>query len=1112
MDIFEDKLKRLNSRQRQAVEAIEGPVMVIAGPGSGKTELLSLRVANILRKADVAPSNILCLTFTDAAAVNMRQRLVGLLGRDAYRVAIHTFHSFGVEVINRYPEHFYNGASFLPADDITQTEIMEDIFNGLEHDNPLRSRHNDQFVYISKAKKAIEYLKKAGLTPDELKTILAENKKALEVINPVIQSLFTERISKKLIPYARATVEKIQAYRSAPLPGQFRPFAESLASSLADALDAAEESDSTKPLSEWKERWTEKNDEKLTCLSDLRNAPKMDALADIYALYAAQMRAAGYYDYNDMILDAIAMLERNIGIRTDLQERYQYILVDEFQDTNDAQMRLLRLLTDHPVHEGRANIMVVGDDDQAIYRFQGAEISNIIDFGKTYADPALVVLKENYRSAQNILDAARHIIQKGMSRLENILPDVKKELVAANKNIKNGAIHSKEFPARDMEYHWIAGEAQKLIAQGVPAGEIAVISREHRNLEELVPYFHAGKVPVSYERQQNVLDEPHIRELVVMARFVDSIMRKDEDADELLPEILNYPFWGIDRRTVWELSLTARQERKPWLAVMTQSGGQLLEIADFFISLGGRATYATAEEILHELIGGPQQIVPDEDNDEDAAARHDMFSPFRSYYFGKNRFAQHRADYLRFLSSLQSFVNALRQYRQGRPLSTRDMIAFFDRHAANNLAINNTSPFVNADDAVHFMSAHKAKGLEFEAVFVIDCQESVWAKNSRGRGAIPLPSNLPISPAGDAPDDYLRLFYVALTRAKRLLYLTSYRTDAKGKESVRLGFLAPESGGTAALFKPEFIHGDAIGKTTEELLTAQWHARYARPFTPEEKALLKPELEKYQLSATHLNNFLDITQAGPLIFLEKNLLRFPEPKTASSAFGSATHKTIQRVYTHFKSEEKLPSAEDVRSWFEDFLRHERINERDFALMLKRGKKALEVFYDAKKAGFSLRDKSEFDFKNQGVLVGGAHLTGKIDRIVVSGKEMTVCDFKTGKAIEKWLPGDSYERIKAWKYRSQLVFYKLLIEHSRDFGGSYSVRKGVIEFVEPFHGRIIDLSADITSQEAERMEKLVNAVYKKIIALDFPDVSEYSKDINGILEFEEDLLSESAKNF
>ncbi len=1114
MDIFKERLKKLNNQQRQAVELIDGPVMVIAGPGSGKTELLSLRVVNILRerKDDISPSNILCLTFTDAASVNMRQRLVGLIGRDAYHVAIHTFHSFGVEVINRYPEHFYNGASFLPADDITQTEILEEIFNKLDHDNPLRSKHNEQFVYIYKVKKAIEYLKKAGLTPSEFNKILAENKKALDVINPIIQNIFTERVSKKIIPLAYKALDKIKQIKHTPLPGGFRPFSEYFVLSLSEALDTASESESTKPVTEWKKKWVENDNEKNACLSDLIDAPKMNALADLYEAYMNAMHTAGYYDYNDMILDAISMLEHNIGIRLDLQERYQYVLVDEFQDTNDAQMRLLHLLTDHPVHEGRPNIMVVGDDDQSIYRFQGAEIANIIDFGKTYVDPALVVLKENYRSAQNILDAARHIIQKGMSPLKNILPDIKKELIAANKDIKDSAIHSKEFQTREIEYYWIAQEIKRLIAQGTFANEIAVIAREHKDLEELVPYFHSAQVPVSYERQQNVLHEPHIRELVVMARFVDSVMKKDFDVDDLLPEILNYPFWGLERREIWELSVKARQEHKPWLAVMTQSGGRLLEIADFFIELGSKATYATAEEILHELIGGPQILVSEEDNDDDATVRHDMFSPFRSYYFGNNKFTNHKADYLRFLSSLQSFVQSLRQYRQGKPISISDMVVFFERHIVNNIAINNTSSFVNADDAVHFMSAHKAKGLEFKVVFIINCQESIWANSGKGRGNIPLPANLPITPIGDTPDDYLKLFYVALTRAQKLLYLTSYRSDTKGKESMRLGFLASENTDTTPHFKPDFIDMEALDKTPDEFLTALWDTRYTKPFTPEEKALLKPELEKYQLSATHLSNFLDVSQAGPMIFLEKNLLRFPEPKTASSAFGSAIHKTIQRIYTHFKSEEQLPSSDDILVWFEEYLRYERINERDFELMLQRGEKSLTVFYEAKKNTFSLLDKSEFDFKNQGVLVGNAHLTGKIDRIIVSENEMVVCDYKTAKALERWTPSDAYENIKAWKYRQQLVFYKMLIENSRDFKGKYIVNKGVIEFVEPSHGHIVDLPADITKEEIERMEKLVNAVYSKIITLDLPDISKYSQDINGILEFEENLLNESAEIF
>ncbi len=1105
---FDLAYKRLNPGQKKAVDAIEGPVMVIAGPGSGKTELLSLRVMNILRNADVTPGNILCLTFTEAAAFNMRQRLAGLLGRVAYRVAIHTFHSFGVEIINRYPEHFYNGASFLPADSITQTEILQDIFNGLPYSDPLRSEHNDQFTYLYLAKRAIEYIKKAGLSPAEFRIVLAENKKAINHIEPIIRRVFSKTISKKMFPTVRAAIEDLKGYQSSSIPGFFRPYVQHLVGALTESLGHAESENSTRPLTEWKKEWVKKGNDKITHLIDFLDVDVTESLAGIYEMYASRMQKERYYDYDDMILDTIVVLQRDMSVRLDLQERYQYVLVDEFQDTNNAQMRLIGFLTDNLVNEGRPNIMVVGDDDQAIYKFQGAEISNIIDFKEMYREPTLIVLNENYRSTQHILDVARHIILKGVGRLENLSPDLKKELIASNKELANGAIYGKEFVSREAEYAWIAGEIKKLITQGISPRQIAVIAREHKDLEALVPHFHAIKIPLSYEREENVLHEPHILQLITMARFVDSIMKKSEDADNFLPEILSYPFWGVPRATIWELSLKAREERKPWLMTMREFGGRVTEIANFFIELGARATYGTAEEILHELIGGPQEIIPDDEtHDDEAVTPHAMFSPFRSYYFGKERFTNHRANYMKFLSSLQSFVGSLREYRRGRPVTIGGLTTFVDIHIKNNLPINNINPFVNAMDAVLFLSAHKAKGLEFEAVFVINCQEDVWASSQHGRD-IPLPMNLPINPAGDTLDDKLRLFYVAVTRAKRFLYLTSYRIDSKGKESSRLGFIAPDEA-TPDLFQSELVDMKDSGNDPLEMLEREWDVHHSLQFIPSELTLLWPIIEKYQLSVTHLQNFLNVVSGGPLLFFQKNLLRFPEPKSASGALGSAAHNTIRRIYDHFKNKEMLPSIKEVLTWFEEFLRDERLNEQDFKLMLKRGEKALHVFYANKQGEFSLQDKIEFDFKSQGVVVGEAHLTGKIDRMTISGGQIIVTDFKTGKAIKSWFPSNPYEKIKAWRYRQQLVFYKLLIENSRDFSNKYLVNRGIIEFVEPYRGQIVDLPTEIKTAEVRRMAALINVVYRKIKSLDFPDITNYSKDINGILAFEEDLLKDSS---
>ncbi len=235
---------------------------------------------------------------------------------------------------------------------------------------------------------------------------------------------------------------------------------------------------------------------------------------------------------------------------------------------------------------------------------------------------------------------------------------------------------------------------------------------------------------------------PHILQLMTMARFVDSVMRKSEEADDLLPEILSYQFWGVPRVGVWELSLRARREHKRWLMAMRESGGKLKEIADFLIELGAKATSATAEEVLHELIGGPQLLLPDDEDgdDEESVPAHEMFSPFRLFYFGREKFDGNRAEYLRFLSALRSFVRALREYHPGRSVSTADMIAFVDAHVANNLAINNVDLFANDRNAVQLMVAHKAKGLQFEAVIVLNCEEEVWASWPRGKHSFALKS------------------------------------------------------------------------------------------------------------------------------------------------------------------------------------------------------------------------------------------------------------------------------------------------------------------------------------------------------------------------------------
>ncbi|EDK72663.1 Superfamily I DNA and RNA helicases-like protein [candidate division TM7 genomosp. GTL1] len=213
---FASRYATLNAAQKQAVDTIDGPVMVIAGPGTGKTELLSLRVANILQKTDARAQNILCLTFTESGAAAMRKRLLDLMGPEAYHVAIHTFHGFGTEIINSNPNYFYHGAYFRPADELASYEVLQGIFEKLPHDNPLATRMNEEYTQLKDTQTAISELKRSGLTPDELLKLLDHNDAFIEYAEPVVQKVFAEPLrSKKALPKLEPLREHLEKIPSA---------------------------------------------------------------------------------------------------------------------------------------------------------------------------------------------------------------------------------------------------------------------------------------------------------------------------------------------------------------------------------------------------------------------------------------------------------------------------------------------------------------------------------------------------------------------------------------------------------------------------------------------------------------------------------------------------------------------------------------------------------------------------------------------------------------------------------------------------------------------------------------------------------------------------------
>lgn len=1115
---FEAEYKKLNPEQRRAVDTIDGPVMVIAGPGTGKTQVLALRVGNILQKTDITPGNILCLTFTDAAAVNMRERLAALIGTRGYKVAVHTFHGFAREVISSYPEYFYQGADFMAADDLTQLELLESVFEELPRRDPLASKHDDEFTYLRDAKRAIGLLKQAGLTPAAFQQIITENKTSLEKISEGLTRVFSERLSKESIGQAAALAAMLS--ESAPKEDnsrQVKSLFQMTAVSLARAVGLAAEEEKTAPLSAWKEKWAKKDDTGARVLKDALYIEKMESLARIYAAYRALMHKEKYYDFDDMLLDVVEMLEREPVLLSELEERYQYILVDEFQDTNDAQLSLVRLMGSAPVNERMPNIMVVGDDDQAIYRFQGAEISNIRDFPKSYRDHALVVLTKNYRSTQQILDVAREVIEKSEERLESVLPTLEKKLVASRPELGEGRIVHAHLPTRSHEYAYLAREIGRLIKEGRDPESIAIIARRHRELEEIARVLVATNIPITYERKQNVFEEAHVRILVLLSRFIDTLISAGKtEADYYIAEILSAPFWGIPREEVWRISVAAANRKdRTWLGAMEEHESEHIRtLASWLMELGVRAPHEPLERMLDEMIGsdGTTVSLAEEDAHEESALpfpKEDrairFTSPFREFYFGKDARKRAEARYLMFLSSLRVFVGALREFKHGKQLFVHDLVEFADMHERNHIPLADTTPFASALRAVNLMTAHKAKGLEFDIVFVVSCQEEVWA----GRGfpnKLPFPMNLPIDVERDEKgDDRLRIFYVALTRAKEYLYVTSYKQDDSGKPSIKVNFIAPERHDGA--IATHLVEHDGDIKDSDlagGLEITPTHPEFF-PIVPGERAILMSLVKDYRMSVTHLNNFLNVADGGPAMFLEQNLLRFPQSMSPNSSYGNAMHKAIEYFYRDLKRTGKVPGSDQLLLFFREQMQRERMTATERAHFLHAGEEALDVWWKERGKHINKTHESEVDFKGQGVVIEDAVLTGKIDKMIPEDDEMMVYDFKTGKAKEKWEGRDAREKITLYNYRRQLVFYKILVEHSHSYQ-SYQVNQGTLEFLEPVDGKIVELSLDITDDDAKRLISLIGIVTEKIRTLDFPDISSYAKDIDGIIQFEEDLLS------
>lgn len=1105
---FSSRYQKLNTAQKQAVDHIDGPVLVVAGPGTGKTELLSMRAANILRQTDTLPENILCLTFTESGAAAMRERLSQIIGKDAFRVAIHTFHSFGTEIINQNAEYFYHGAHFRAADELSSYELLRGIFDELPYDNPLAGKMNSEYTHLADTLTVIGELKKSGLTSDELLAIRDANELVMDTVESEISNLFAARISKATAEQLAPVATRIALIDQPALPVGIVSLAAALSLDIAHAVDAAIDTNSTKPITAWRNKWLEKDTKGAFIFKDRKRHAKLRAISFIYYQYLSRMQQAELYDFDDMILRVVHAMEVFPDLRFNLQEKHQYIMVDEFQDTNLAQMRILYNLTNNEMSEGRPNVMAVGDDDQAIYSFQGADISNILGFEQTYRGVEVITLTDNYRSAESILTAARSVIVQGGDRLETTIETVNKQLTAHQAE-KGSGVSLLEFESISDERRAIVQSIAERIRAGQPAETIAVLARRHHELAKLLPYFSDENIAVNYERQDNVLDIPPVIALESIARLVVAIYEKrHDDAEELLPEVMSHPAWGFSPESVWQLSLAAHGAHMGWMAAMA-TRPEFVPFHKWLVEAASRVSHVPLEQLIDYLLGGRRALQADQATEETDTIEQpedkEFTSPLFGYFFSDEKLETQPDEYLVYLEALRTLRGKLRDYQPEETPTLQTFIAFIDLHRELGSRIASLRPHTDTGlHAVQLMTAHKSKGLEFDSVYVIGAIDTAWGERVRSRSRlISYPENLPLSPSGDSLDERLRLFFVAMTRAKQDLVISYSLNDENSKATLGASFLLASS------LQP--VH--QAGKDSPQELIRDAERRWYEPLVHLSRdtmlTLLQPTLQNYKLSVTHLNNFLDVTQGGPQGFLISNLLRFPQAMSPNAAYGSAIHSTLQRAHAHLVATKQQRPVEDILRDFETSLRSQHLTTEDFEHFNQRGSDVLSSFLAQKYSTFTTSQKVELNFAGQQARIGEARLTGALDLVDIDTKNrtMAVTDYKTGKPSVSWQGKTDYEKIKLHKYRQQLMFYKLMVERSRDYS-NYTVEKGILQFVEPTPGGdITALELSFTSEELEDFSKLIEAVWRHIITLDLPETDSYEQSYKGMLAFEQDLLTD-----
>jgi DNA helicase II / ATP-dependent DNA helicase PcrA len=1022
---FLQEYKNLNEAQKKAVDTIDGPVLVIAGPGTGKTQILGARIARILELDDVYPNNILCLTYTDAGSIKMRERLFNkFIGSEAYKVEIHTFHSFCNKVIQENSYYFSN-KNLRTISELEQIEILYEIIDELEQGNALRKLTGDIYSSANSLKYLFETIKKENFDTNEL-ILNCDN---------YIKSL----PENELYIYQKNGKD----FKKGDLKQK--------------AIDAE----------------TEKIE-------------KLKAALVLFQVYNKKMTDKNLYDFNDMINWVIKAFQTHDELLGKYQEQFQYILVDEYQDTNGSQNDILYLLASY---YDNPNVFAVGDDDQSIYSFQGANTERIKDFVHKYKESLTsVVLTQNYRSSQLVLDASKTLIEYNNSRLiydeelnklylEKENKTLSKDIVASNQEFLN-VTDNIEITAYSNVLHEEAAIVQKIhkaFLNNENLAEIAIIYRNHKNVENIVKLFQKHKIPFNAKLSYNVLDEPIIRQLINILTYLIYEKEIPNGNENLLFEIMHYEYFGIDIKDIALMARSLADNRKEhkngiWRDVIG-SPEKMLKM--------GLVNSTKISALDKNLNKWHQQL-----HTETIQV---LFENILNYG-GILHFVMNNPEKIHLLECINSFFDFMKdEYAKNPKMKPEEFLEMLNKMSRNNIKINKQKIF-HAEKGVNLVTAHSSKGLEFETVFLINCNSENWEKKRKPSNSFNLKPEITLSAGSENDENYeeeRRLFYVAMTRAKKHLLI-----------SYQMMKLTDKDVDSATLQRSVFV-SNILDRYKVEVAIVNLESAILSDYTISilqkptidghmlENNYLEKILENYKLSATHLNKFLKC----PLAFYYENILRVPSARNDSMGFGSAVHHALDKLFKALKTEnDHFPAPNEFISYFIEGIN---INASHFTDKQKErriefGKEVLPKYYEKYQNTWV---KNVITEKHISTTIEGVPVSGVFDKVeLLENNRVNVIDYKTGDPDNglKKLNRSNAKDPNGGDYWRQLVFYKLLIENEPKL--DWYMEKGVIDFIQPSkkNNDFVKEEEIITPEDVAFVKNQIKDSYQKIKNKEFTE--------------------------